>query len=201
MKSAWLSKTDTCIQPQEILQAFRTRFLQFENFDQQDAHEALMCIIDILESITKPFIQCTMTQETVCPAGKSTMSVDTTVVTVAPKGDIEQSLEYMTGWNTLENYEDCTGKVWNVAVTRTVFKNFPKILILSTTHKATLTVKEELANYILFASCVHIGSQMGGHYIAYTKHKGKWYLKDDLQCTETRFPETSGHCILFYRRK
>jgi ubiquitin C-terminal hydrolase len=105
----------------------------------------------------------------------------------------------MTKWNTLENYQDGEGKVWNVAATRTTFESFPEILIFSTTHKRTLTVKEEFSNFKLFASCVHIGSQKGGHYMAYTKHKEKWYLKDDLRSVETLFPETSGHCMLFYK--
>jgi ubiquitin C-terminal hydrolase len=118
---------------------------------------------------------------------------------MAPKGDVETSLEHVTSWQAIENYEDDAGKVWNVAATRTIFEVFPEILILSTTHKSTITVKEELANFQLFASCVHIGNQNGGHYVAFVRHKEKWYLLDDLRCVETQFPETCGHCILFYK--
>ena len=199
VRSAWTSKTDRFIDVRPLLGLFRTRFSQFANGDPQDAQEALMCMIDILEPIVKPMMNCVLVQETVFPGGKKTIQDETTVVTVAPKEDIETSLKNMTKWNTIENYEDDAGKVWNVAATRTTFEKFPSILVVSTTHKTTLTVQENLAHLELFASCVHVGSQRGGHYMAYTKHKGQWYLKDDLTCSETTFPETSGHCILFYK--
>jgi ubiquitin C-terminal hydrolase len=121
------------------------------------------------------------------------------VLTLAPKDTLEKSFEEFTKWHTLENYEDNDGKVWNVAVTRTVFETFPDVLIIALTHKQTIQVSGQFGRYKLFASCVHVGNQNGGHYMAYTKHKGKWYLKDDLQCVESDFPETSGHCILFYK--
>jgi hypothetical protein len=156
-------------------------------------------MIDVLEPIVKPFINCVLVQETVYPEGRKTVKDETTVVTVAPKDDIEASLKHMTKWHTIENYQDDSGKVWNVAATRTMFESFPRVFIVSTTHKTDLRVNERLAHLELFASCVHVGSQRGGHYAAYTKHKGQWYLKDDLTCVKTQFPETSGHCILFYK--
>ena len=199
VRSAWTSKSDRFIDVRPLLGLFRTRFSQFANGDQQDAQEALMCMIDVLEPIVKPMINCVLVQETVFPGGKKIIQDETTVVTVAPKEDIETSLKNMTKWHTIENYEDDAGKVWNVAATRTTFEKFPSIFIVSTTHKTTLTVQENLAHLELFASCVHVGNQRGGHYMAYTKHKGQWYLKDDLTCAKTPFPGTSGHCILFYK--
>jgi ubiquitin C-terminal hydrolase len=178
---------------------FRTRFCQFDNTDQQDAHEALMCMLDLLEPIIKPIINCRLVQETVCTSGKNVVKDETMILTLPPKDTLEKSLEAFAEWHAIENYEDQNKKVWNVAATRTMFEQFPKVLILSLTHKQTIQVSEHLNKYKLFASCVHVGSQRGGHYMAYTKHKGKWYLKDDLQCVECEFPETSGHCILFYK--
>lgn len=194
-----VSSDDTFIDVRPILKVFRTRFSQFSNMEPQDAQEALMCMMDALEPILKPFVTCKLLQETVCTSGKTVRKDETSVVSLAPKGDIETSLEHVTSWHAIENYEDDTGKVWNVAATRTIFEVFPEILILSTTHKSTLTVKEELANFQLFASCVHIGNQNGGHYVAFVRHEEKWYLLDDLRCVETQFPETCGHCILFYK--
>ena len=199
VRSAWTSKTDRFIDVRPLLGLFRTRFSQFANGDPQDAQEALMCMMDLLEPVLKPFVTSKLVQETVCPSGKTTLKDETSVVSLAPKGDIETSFTHMTKWNTIDNYEDNDGKVWNVAATRTVFESFPEILIVSMTHKTTVTVNESLGAFVLFASCVHVGSQRGGHYMAYTRHKGKWYLKDDLQCVETMFPDTSGHCILFYK--
>jgi len=199
VKSAWIIKSDRYIDTRPILKIFRTRFFQFANDDQQDAQEALMCMLELLEDIIKPLITCKLVQETVCTFGKTILKDETMVLTLAPKETLEKSLEDFTKWNTLEDYEDNDGKVWNVAATRTIFEEFPKVLIISLTHKQTIQVSEQLDKYELFASCVHVGNQNGGHYMAYTRHKGKWYLKDDLQCVESAFPETSGHCILFYK--
>lgn len=199
VRSAWTSKTDRFIDVRPLLSAFRTRFSQFANGDQQDAQEALMCLLDVLEPFVKPMTNCVLVQETVYPGGKKVTKDETTILTVAPKGDIESSLKAMTQWNAVENYQDDADKVWNVAATRTTIESFPSIFIVSTTHKTALRVKERLAHLELFASCVHVGNQRGGHYAAFTKHKGHWYLKDDLSCAKVEFPETSGHCILFYK--
>ena len=199
VRSAWVHKTDTHVDPRTLLYHFRTRFSQFATSGQHDAQEALMCFLDVLEPIAKPVTTCKLLQETVCPGGKNVLKDETSIITVAPKENIEESLKHLTDWNTVERYEDATGRVWNVAATRTVIEKFPHVLILSTTHKQIITVKEHLGNFVLFASCVHIGTQKFGHYVAYTKHKGRWYLKDDLSSVEVQFPETSGHCILFYK--
>lgn len=199
VRDAWVSKDCTFLDVRPFLRLFCTRFSQFANGDQQDAHEALLCLFEILEPFTKSLVTCKLIQETVCPSDKSFLKDETCVVTLTPKGDIESSILDFTKWHTIDKYEDKNGKTWNVAVTRTTFESFPKILILSTSHKTTMTVKEKLGKFSLFASCVHMGNQHGGHYAAYTKHCGKWYLKDDLRCVESQFPETSGHCILFYK--
>jgi ubiquitin C-terminal hydrolase len=199
VRIAWTSKIDRYIDTRPILRIFRTRFSQFNNDDQQDAQEALMCMLELLEPIVKPLFTCKLSQETLCSSGKTIIKDETMVLTLAPKETLEKSFEEFTKWHTLENYEDNDGKVWNVAVTRTVFETFPDVLIIALTHKQTIQVCEKFNKYKLFASCVHVGNQNGGHYMAYTKHKGKWYLKDDLQCVESDFPETSGHCILFYK--
>ncbi len=199
VRIAWTSKTHRYIDTRSILQIFRTRFFQFNNSDQQDAQEALMCMMELLEPIMKPIVTCKLSQETVCPSGKTIIKDETSMLSLAPKETIEESLKDFSDWHTIENYEDNDGKVWNVAATRTIIEEFPKVFIVSLSHKQTIQVSERIGSLELFASCVHVGSQRGGHYMAYTKHKGKWYLKDDLTCVESPFPETSGHCILFYK--
>ena len=55
--------------------------------------------------------------------------------------------------------------------------------------------------YQLFATCTHLGSSRGGHYIAYTKHKNRWFLKDDISCNEISSINLSDfHYIIMYKR-
>jgi ubiquitin C-terminal hydrolase len=199
VKSAWVTKADTFIDPRNLLKLFRNRFKQFDTTEPHDAQEALMCMLDMLEPVTKSFVECKLVQETVCPSGKTVCKDVTSVLSLAPMNTLEESLKQFSEWQSIDGYKDNTEKVWNVAVTRTVIESFPKIFILSLTQKKTIKVSERMGSLVLFASCVHAGSQNGGHYVSFTKHKGKWYLKDDLRCVESPFPEVSGHTILFYR--
>ena len=199
VRSAWVNKEDSFIDPRNLLKLFRNRFKQFDNTDPHDAQEALMCILDILEPVTKSVVECKLVQETVCPSGKTVCKDVASVLSLAPRDTLEESLIQFSKWQNIEGYKDQNEKVWNVAVTRTLFKSFPRIFILSLTQKKTIKVPEHLGPFVLVASCVHAGSQNGGHYVSFTKHKGKWYLKDDLQCAESPFPEVSGHTIVFYR--
>ena len=200
-----LNKEDSVVDPTHLLRLFRTRFSQFATRQPHDAQEAFICIIDILEPFTKSVINFKMIQETVCPSGKTTTEVESTVLTLGPtpSRNIEDSLKKSTDWNTLENYEDNDGKVWNVAVTRTVFAAFPKILVLSMTCKMNLIVPETILEgaYTLIASCIHIGTNRGGHYVALTKHKGAWYLKDDASVSkQSEFINDTGHYLLVFRK-
>jgi ubiquitin C-terminal hydrolase len=199
-------KTNIVPDTAKILRLFRTRFSQFEALYPHDAQEAFICMIDILEPFTKPIINFKMVQETVCPSGKTTSEVESTVLTLGPtpSRNIEDSLKKSIDWVTIENYQDNNGKVWNVAATRTVFATFPQILVLSMTCKMNLIVPEKILEgaYTLIASCIHIGTNRGGHYVALTKHKGTWYLKDDMNVsTKSEFIQDAGHYLLVFRKE
>jgi ubiquitin C-terminal hydrolase len=187
------------IDTREVLKLFRNRFKQFDNGDQHDASEALICLLELLEPEVKDLVTSKLLQETVCTSGKTVRKEETSVVTLAPHNEnIEDAFKRFTEWNTLDNYEDDNGKVWNVAVTRTLFECLPKVLIVSVTHKTNLKIHEFLGSFELVATCVHAGNHMSGHYGAFIKHDEKWFLMDDLQYAETPFPDEGGHCILFY---
>jgi uncharacterized UBP type Zn finger protein len=198
-------KTNILPDTAKLLRLFRTRFLQFTTHDPHDAQEAFICMIDILEPFTKPVINFKMVQETVCTSGKTFTEVESTVLTLGPtpSRNIEDSLKKSIDWVPIENYEDSNGKVWNVAATRTVFSTFPQILVLSMTCKMNLIVPETILSggYTLIASCIHIGTNRGGHYVALTKHKGTWYLKDDMMVTQkSEFIHDAGHYLLIFRK-
>jgi ubiquitin C-terminal hydrolase len=57
------------------------------------------------------------------------------------------------------------------------------------------------SKYKLFATCKHQGSIGSGHYISYTKHRDKWYLKDDETCNEIEnFPFSDYHYLILYKK-
>ena len=201
---AWKNKDVSVIDPTRLLRLFWTRFSQFANRYPHDAQEAFICIIDILEPFTKPLINFNMIQETVCPSGKTMTDVVSTILTLNPGKTLEDSLKSTLDWSTIENYEDTSGKVWNVAATRTSFSTFPKVLVLSMNCKMDITVPESIfdGEYNLIASCIHFGTVNGGHYVSLTKHKGVWYLKDDNVVTkQNSFIPHGGHYLLVYHKQ
>ena len=54
------------------------------------------------------------------------------------------------------------------------------------------TSTERLSSYRLYAVVVHSGVLEGGHYVAYVKRRGRWFLCDDASVepvSETRVLE------------
>ena len=209
----------------KLIGMFRDRYNQFQSSQQQDSQEAFLCLLDILEKSLSKFIKAVVygkvLQETVCPVETVHQYEDTPVTILY--SDKPQTLEGMIklqqNWNILSGYEDSTGKVHNVATTRTMYYEPPRVMIFTIRmygHKVNVTTPETInllpfvhekspnrfeSHYELFALCTHHGSHNGGHYVAYTKHKGQWYLKDDQRCTKVdTFPKTGYHYILLYKR-
>ena len=189
----------------KFLELFRVRFKQFEAGYQHDAQEAVLCIIDALDT---KFTTFTMIQETVCKSEKTRSFPVMTMYTGVLDG-IEK-------WCGIENFEDSKEIVHAIAATRTLFWTLPNIFILSLTVKMEVNLGESLnllpymhpespdklkqTTYQLYATCIHQGSQNGGHYAAFTKHKGQWYLKDDDAVSKVvNFPNKCGHYVMFFK--
>ena len=202
VRTMWL--TDSRVDPTDILRLFRTRFSQFKDNTPHDAQEAFMCIIEVLEPIIKNMMECTMVQYTTCRSGTKRHEFKTNMITVAPAETLKESIEKSQKWTGIEDYEDDLGHVWPIAATRTVIEKTGKILVVSMSCKVMVTLELALdigdAHYVLFASCVHIGNQRGGHYMALVQHHGVWYVKDDTLCQKIEsFPLQEGHYLMLYK--
>lgn len=209
----------------KLLGMFRDRYKQFQDPRQQDSQEAFLCLLDMLEKSLSKYIKKVVygkvLQETVCPS-ETTSKFEESPVTIL-YSDKSQSLEDMLKaqqkWDILDGYEDSKGKIHNVATTRTMYYEPPRILIFTIRmygHKVNVNAPSNLnlypfiheksptrfeALYELFALCTHQGSHQGGHYISYTKHKNQWYLKNDHICQKVdSFPQIGYHYILIYKR-
>jgi len=205
VRKFWTDKDPKPLNVLKLINLFRGRFKQFTPGWPQDAQEATICILDILDV---PFTKFDLIQETVCPFER-TKHIEKMVVYTG-------LLEGTEKWASIENFEDSNGTTHPIAATRTLFWTLPKVFILSLTVKMEITLGESLdllpymhpespdklkqTKYELYATCIHQGSQNGGHYAALTKHKGQWYLKDDDAVSKViEFPNKCGHYVMFFK--
>ena len=220
----WQDKTTLLYNPSKLLSIFRQKYKQFDNSQQHDSQESFFCILEILEKslgdVVKQIFYGETIQETVCKTGKTTRREPFTVnmLTIDQHDiDLENMIRKTQKWTGVENYEDSAGKVWSLAATRTMFWQAPRILMFSFPLRQKVILKDELSlknflhpdskitfepNYELFAMCHHHGNPNGGHYTAYTKHKGQWFLKDDdVVKAIDDCPLTAHHYLVFYKLK
>ena len=209
VRRMWLN-TDS-VNPRKLLKCFRERFPQFNNSNQQDSQEAFLCLLDMLDtSLSNSYIRRVfygkIAQETICKSETSKRFEDSPIIILYPPsaGHLRDMLTHHQKWSVVENFEDSKGVTHHVATTRTFFWELPRVLVISINRKLLVTVPEVLemdkGSYHLFATCKHHGSDHSGHYVAYTNHKGKWYIKNDGLCMPTTFPETDYHYFLLYKR-
>jgi len=108
------------------------------------------------------------------------------MLTPRSRADLSNLLADYTSDTVLEGYTDNKGTKHHVSVMTQKISHTPSVLTFCFTmylrkYKTRLHEKVIINNvkYVLYACCVHMGTVRGGHYCAYTKHKGEWWLKDD----------------------
>lgn len=189
-----------------LLVEFRKHFPRFVKFQQHDAQEAMLCIIDILERsvpAVKTWFYGKKVQETIWPGGKSSHEEDFGMHILCSNGhSLENMLKESVKWNTLTDFIDDDGVTHRVATTRMVFHKLPKVLIISFDKKSHIEIAENIfignCTYNLVASTIHMGVQSDGHYICFTKHKDTWYYKNDNFVHEHALPSSASHYVLVY---
>ena len=179
-----------------LLKEFQNKFPRFVINEPHDAQEALFCMIDMLPS-SKKHIYGEKIQETIWPGGKKKTVVPYSVC-ILDGGDekVSEILKKSEEWNTISDYVDDDGIKYNVAATRSVFKTFPKNLIISFNHKSRVEA-DEIEGYELNSSIVHIN----GHYMAFIKLNDKWILANDGKISIVEFPNIFTHHVLVYNQK
>ena len=227
VKTFWLNRKNTVEDHSNILKLFKTKYKQFNNFEQQDCQETLFCLIDIFEkefeTLIKDIFYFKLIQVTVCPSETTKSYEHTNIYMLYPTKSgqlLSDLIKENQKWNTLDGFRDTKDIVHHVATTRSLIWTPPKILIFSIKmygRKFKTKIEEDiilnnfmhkdskyknvLFKYNLFATCTHIGSPIGGHYIAYTKHKDIWYLKDDGNCRQINSMQlTDFHYIIMYKQ-
>ncbi len=213
----------------ELFRLRYPQFRTDNQHDSQEAFLCLLDILDNSlrpfngnpnHSLIREIFYGKMVQETVCKSGKSIRTEHTPMTILFSKNGetIEQSIQSYQNWTTIENFKDDEGIIHHVSVTRNLFWELPKVLGFTTRmygEKVRIKISEFLemkpflstgaplqsdTRYELFAVCKHHGSAHGGHYIAYTKHKGKWYIKNDGFCMETILPKEDYFYFFLFKR-
>lgn len=210
VKNFWLEKNKNWENPIKILNIFKNKYPQFDNADQHDCQETFIYLLELFEIDLKNLIHkifnIHLVQETLCKTEKTKSNENTNFVMLTPEKNnqnIKDILKENQKWNVLEDFVDTKGLKHHVATTRRMFWQLPLVFVFSISmynRKVKTKLEEELDlsefihpdsphksennNYYLFAMSAHMGSTRGGHYISYAKHKGNWYMKDDISCSK-----------------
>ena len=208
VKTYWTKGQDE-IDINSVLTCFREKFPRFGTKEQHDVQEAILCIIDILETSRpeiKPWFYGKKIQETIWPGGKSTNEEDFSVHLITSEGkDMANMLSKSTDWNTIENFEDTSGEVHSVATTRMLFSKLPQVLMISFDTKSNVKIIENILidkyEYNLISSAIHVGDQDDGHYVSFAKSRNKWFLLNDESTKEHSLPEEAGFYFMVYNLK
>lgn len=211
VKDLWRDKSSKYAVPREFHAAFTKKYPTFANLQPHDVQEVILKLIDTFEtSLGKEFIRSIFNgqevQEVTFPKGVSTKTNDLTAIVLMPKKQnqtIEDLMKEREGLDAFSGYVDDEGNTWNAAVTRTYITRFPNILVVSFSQydaKYTVRVPATYNGYALFGLVVHYGSIHGGHYAAFTKHKGVWRYIDDDTIVEQEPPEAGEYYVAVYKK-
>ncbi len=182
VKKMWINKGMLQESPQKLLHLFKKRYSQFDNTDQHDTQEMILCVLEILEkaipfeplkfpvirqsctigsphTLVKEIFYSQLLQETVCPTETTRSNQETNNIMVFTEKDTDvlTSLKDYTKWNVLEDFEDTNGTKQNVATTRNTFWFPPCILIIGYkmyTGKYRVSIEQELD----ISECIHPNS-------------------------------------------
>lgn len=75
--------------------------------------------------------------------------------------------------------------------------------MMSFTHSMALQGDGEIGRYQLVAVAVHSGSLGGGHYIAYGRREGTWYLFNDSSCSmvsQSQVTEAQAYLLIYMKQ-
>ena len=229
VKEYWTNKSQKIQNHQKIIEIFKRKYKNFDNSRQHDAQEVLVCILDLLHkgtksitlgkrteiknpewemktnSIIKDIFYGQIEKSIIYSGGKSVTRENCAHLMFTPLKNttLVDLIEDMQKDEVIEGYTDSGGRTHHVAVMKQVLINKPEILIMCFNMfmgKVNVELPPKWDQYKLIACCLHMGSTRGGHYVAFTLHKGRWYLKDD-ECVREMVPNLNNQYYFCIYRK
>jgi len=151
VKQMWLNKAKGCENPSRLFGLFKKKFKQFNNTDQQDSHEMLICMLDALDMSLRPFKSVhypgdpnnhslvreifygKMLHEIVTPEGTIRHQEENVchMIFLDKNTTIQNILNEHTRWIYLDNYKNDDGVHQAVTTTRQTFWYSPYILMFT----------------------------------------------------------------------
>ena len=182
------------ITPGRFVQAVHT-FLPFERYQQADAHEFLLYLLNDL--------QCPLFQgkQTSC-VGTSRLEDSFLTLMLSVHSTLEESMNaYLTteevdleGKKVSKSYEIVTLP----PILCIVFKRFTNT---NRKNNTPVDIPLQYKDYELVCVCNHYGGTTGGHYTASVLYTDGWYEYSDDQSRKIQHPSTPYAYCLFYRKK
>ena len=207
LRNFWIkNKDEKYCDTTKILKIFRIKFKRFDNDEEHDAHEVLSYILDLLHkgtklhsckrkdlnnewnlksnSLIKDIFYGQIRKSIVYNGGRSTSYENCATIMLTPNRNttLEDLLTDFGRDEVIEGYTDKENKTHNISVLQHSIVNRPNVMIYCFNmfvRKFKIKIPEYIDNYKLIALCLHVGNKSNGHYVAFTKHKNEWYLKDD----------------------
>ena len=201
------------VNPAKLFLYLTERHAQFRGHYQQDSHEvrnfvahrrrafhdcetqALACILDSIDqTLVRHIFSVKVTQETLCPTGRSELREESVGLLTYPSENctVSDALKEHFEYATLTDYEDCHGRKHKASVTRLVVTKVPPVLFLAFSGRKIIELEEVITvSHVrlgLISAVCHLGNELGGHYVAFTKHLGEWHYKDDEVSTSKVAP-------------
>lgn len=195
---------------QALIGAFKTQFPRFDNLNQHDSQEVILCVIDTLEkSLGKEFIKNIFngeeTTETYYPGGKyeSRNEFTTQLFMVNEHSDLSDLVKNKNYFQNISEYQDDNKTIHEHASTRTIVTRWPKVISFTFGmygRKYVVRIPDTFEEKKLFAVIVHQGGTRGGHYSVAILRNDVWYLKDDESVSELSEPPKQGHFYMVWYR-
>lgn len=192
----------TLIHTKKIFKAFKQQFKSFDNYNQNDAHDAFMSLTEIIPSLLEQVYQGKIQNKVQCLKCKNESSniENFNSLFLKDTGNISDNLNEFFAHELFENYRCDACDSYSSADRFSSIQLFPKVLILKSRAKnPTLTLEINNHQYELYAVIQYKGNSRRGHYTSMVKTQNIWYHIDDDCCVFMNDPITilKGCCLLY----
>lgn len=174
------------INSSKLVKEFKQLYPQFNNFNQQDAHEAFLYLILEFPKPLKQIYTCVINRKIYCKNCLNFTSND------------EESNLFETDYSIQQYYCEKCKSTCNADVL-VKYKYLSKVIMVkhNTNLKKEINVNDQ--KYILYAAILHTGNMFCGHYTSLVMSHNIWYYINDTHCKMTCNPDFSNAYILFYK--
>lgn len=186
-----------------LISKFKEKYKSFNNFQQQDSHDAFLSICESLPTILNN-VYCGKLKRSLCCNNckfKKIINEDFTTLYLND-GKLEDGINNYFDVYQIDSYICDFCKKNSTASCQINIVNLPKVIILKTrTQIPDLTIEINTFKFELYACIQYSGNSHFGHYTSCVKSYDTWYHINDEICTVMKEPVClKNTCVLFYKQ-